>query len=332
MASQDKSLDVLCLGIFVADTLAKPIERMPAWRQLALVDHVELHTGGCANNTAIGLARLGLRAGAMGKVGQDGFGDFILQNLKREGVDIRGMRRDSQANTSFTFVMIAPDGERCFFHYIGANGALSYEDIDLSLIQEAQILHVAGSFVMPRFDGPPTARILQRAREMGVITALDTVWNASIDAYEVIKPCLPHLDYFLPSFEEAQLIAKREAPADGSAESPRSVAAFFLDHGVGTIGLKMGAEGCYLRTRDQELHVPAWKVDVVDTTGAGDAWVAGFLAGVTKGWDLDQTGRFANAVGALCVTAIGTTAGLRSMEETLAFMEKAEPLTAGQPV
>ena len=320
MASQTKTLDVLCLGIFVADTLAKPIERMPPWRQLALIDHVELQTGGCANNVAIGLARLGLRAGAMGKVGRDGFGDFILQNLKKEGVDVRGMRRDEEANTSFTFVMIAPDGERCFFHYIGANGALVYEDIDLSLIREARILHVAGSFVLPRFDGPPTARVLQQAREMRVITVLDTVWNAAIDAYEVIKPCLPHLDYFLPSLEEAQLIAGRESPAD--------VAAFFLDRGVGTVGLKMGAEGCYLRTRDQELHVPAWKVDVVDTTGAGDAWVAGFLAGLVMGWDLERSGRFANAVGALCVTAIGTTAGLRSMEETLAFMEKAEPLRA----
>jgi sugar/nucleoside kinase (ribokinase family) len=318
MASQTKTLDVLCLGIFVADTLAKPIERMPAWRQMALIDHVELQTGGCANNTAIGLARLGLRAGAMGKVGGDGFGDFILQNLKKEGVDIRPMRQDEEVNTSFTFVMIAPDGERCFFHYIGANGALVYEDIDFSVIQEARILHVAGSFVLPRFDGLPTARVLQRAREMGVITALDTVWNAYLDTYEVISPCLPHLDYFLPSLEEAQLIARREAPAN--------VAAFFLDHGVGTVGLKMGAEGCYLRTRDQELHIPAWQVDVVDTTGAGDAWVAGFLAGVVMGWDLEQAGRLANAEGALCVTAIGTTAGLRSMEETLAFMERAEPL------
>lgn len=318
MANHSKTLDVLCLGIFVADTLAKPIERMPAWRQLALIDHVELQTGGCANNTAIGLARLGLRAGAMGKVGQDGFGDFILRNLEKEGVDTRGMRRDDQANTSFTFVMIAPNGERCFFHYIGANGTLCLEDIDFSLIQETRILHVAGSLVMPRFDGPPTAQVLQQAREMGVVTVLDTVWNASLDAYQVIKPCLPHLDYFLPSFEEAQLIAKREAPAD--------VAAFFLDHGVGTVGLKMGAEGCYLRTGDQELHIPAWQVDVVDTTGAGDAWVAGLLAGLVLGWDLERAGRFANAVGALCVTAIGTTAGLRSMAETLAFMDRAEPL------
>ena len=312
-ASQAKTLDFLCLGIFVADTLARPIERMPAWRQMALINPVELQTGGCANNVAIGLARLGLRAGAMGKVGGDGFGDFILQNLKKEGVDIRGMGRDEEANTSFTFVMIAPDGERCFFHYIGANGALVYEDIDLSLIQEARILHVGGSLVLPRFDGPPTARVLQQAREMGVITVLDTVWNASLDAYEVIKPCLPHLDYFLPSLEKAQLIAKREAPVD--------VAAFFLDHGVGTVGLKMGAEGCYLRTHDQELHVPAWQVDVMDTTGAGDAWVAGFLAGLIMGWDLERAGRLANAEGALCVTAIGTTAGLRSMEETLDFME-----------
>jgi sugar/nucleoside kinase (ribokinase family) len=307
-------LDVVCLGIFVADAMAKPIERMPGWRELALLEQVELHTGGCASNTATGLARLGFRVGAMGKVGEDGFGDFVLHHLQIEGIDAGAMARDGSANTSFTFVMIAPDGERAFFHYIGANGEFTYEDVNFDTIQRARFLHIAGSLVMGKFDGEPTAEVLRRAREMNVITCLDTVWNSAIDPLPVLEPCLPHLDYFLPSVDEAALLTGLQSPAD--------MAAFFLDRGVGTVGLKLGDEGCWIQDSQRQLRVPAFEVEAVDTSGAGDAWVAGLLAGLLKGWDLEQAGRLANAMGAMCVTAIGTTPGLRTMEDTLAFMEE----------
>lgn len=318
MDISDKTMDVMCLGIFVADALAKPITKIPEWRHLELIEQVELHTGGCANNTGAGLARLGLRVGAEGKVGTDGFGDFILKHLETEGVDTRGIVRDDKVNTSFTFVMIAPDGERAFFHFVGANGAYGIEDVNFDLIGESRILHVAGSFVMPKLDGEPTAEVLRLSQEMGVVTCLDTVWNDAIDAYATLKPSLPYLDYFLPSIDEARLMTGQESPGD--------VAKFFLDHGVGTIGLKMGAEGSYLANADSAAHVPAFKVDVVDTSGAGDSWIAGFLAGVSKGWGLERSGRLGSAMGAMCATAIGATAGLRGMDETIDFMNRAEIL------
>ncbi len=307
-----KQFDVLCLGILVADTFAKPIKRFPDWGTLELIDYVDMQPGGCPVNTATGLARLGFRTGVIGKVGQDGFGDFVVQRVASKGVDMRGVRRDPKLGTSFTFVMIAPDGERAFYHYVGANGTLTLDDIDFDWIAQAKILDIGGSFVLPGIDGEPTAEILRRARAMGLITTLDTVWNGQIDQYTTIRPSLEHLDYFLPSLGEAKLIAKRELPAD--------IAQFFLDHGVKTVGLKMGVEGCYLRTRDVKLQIPAYAVDTVDNTGAGDAWRAGFLAGIVQGWDLQRTGQFANAVGALCVTAIGCTAGIRNLTETLRFM------------
>jgi len=130
----------------------------------------------------------------------------------------------------------------------------------------------------------------------------------------LIEPCLPYIDYFLPSLEEARMIASRHAPSE--------VAQFFLDHGVRVVALKMGEEGCYLRSPDEELQIPAYDVVGIDTTGAGDAFVAGFLTGVVKGWDLQRTGYLANAVGALCITAMGATTGIRSFEETLRFMQE----------
>ena len=111
----------MCLGIFVADVLAKPIDGMPERGQLELIDRVELHTGGCANNTSIALARLGFHPGVMGKVGQDWFGNFVIENLRKEGIDIRGVQRDTDANTSLTFGMSHHTGTGILLSYIADN-------------------------------------------------------------------------------------------------------------------------------------------------------------------------------------------------------------------
>ncbi|HEX29944.1 TPA: sugar kinase [Candidatus Poribacteria bacterium] len=305
-------MDVICLGIFVADVLAKPITKIPDRGKLELFDEMELHTGGCANNTAIGLARLGISAGAMGKVGEDGFGDFVINNLRRNGVDTRGIRRTDEANTSLTFVMIAPDGERSFLHYIGANGTIKPEDIDFGLIGESRILHIGGFFLMPGFDGEPTVQVLKKAKEMGVTISLDTAWDSRGNWMKLLEPCLPYVDIFLPSIEEAKMLSGKE--------DPEEISLFFLDYGIEIVGLKMGEEGSYVRTRDETVREPAYKVNVVDATGAGDAFVAGFLAGYIMGWDLKRCVRLANATGAACVTAIGTTAGIRDLDQVLSII------------
>jgi len=301
-------MDILCLGIFVADVLAKPIEKIPELGKLELFDEMELHTGGCANNTAIGLARLGISSGAMGKVGNDGFGDFIIRNLKENNVDTQGVKRAADANTSFTFVMIAPSAERSFLHYIGANATLCYEDIDFELIKKCKILHIAGSFLMPGFDGENTAKVLREAKELGVTTALDTAWDSKGNWLKLLEPCLNYVDIFLPSIEEAKMLTNLKEPPE--------IADFFLNYGIKTVGLKMGVEGSYIRTKDEEIRLPAYKVRTVDMTGAGDAFAAGFLAGTVMKWNLEETTKLANATGAACVTAIGTTAGIKNLEET----------------
>ncbi|MCS6862796.1 MAG: sugar kinase [Abditibacteriales bacterium] len=306
--------DVLCLGIFVADVIARPVDSYPQRGQLILVERMETHIGGCAANTAIDLAKLGFNVGAMGKVGCDGFGDFVLNTLQRHGVDTRGVVRDPEHATSGTMVLVHSDGERSFLHYLGANAALTDADVDFNLVQQAKLLHIAGHFLMPKFDGKPAARVLQRAQAMGVTTTLDTAWDSRGNWMRLLRHCLPYIEYFVPSYEEAKMCAGRD--------NPRDVAQVFLDAGVKVVALKMGEQGCYLRTHDTEIRLPAYKVNTIDATGAGDAFAAGFLAGVLKGWDLELIGKFANAVGALCTTAIGTTTGVRGLEETMALVEK----------
>lgn len=302
-------MDVLSLGIFVVDVLGRPIDRFPEKGKLELFDQLEIHAGGCANNTAIALSRLGVSVGAMGKIGNDHFGDLVLQHLTENRVDTAGVQRDANANTSFTFVAIASDGERSFCHYIGANGELNEDDLNWDIIKTAKILHIAGALVMPKFDGQPMANVLQKAKTLGIITSLDTAWDATGKWLETLEPCLPFVDIFLPSLTEAEHLT-------GTSEL-REISKFLRNYGINTIGIKMGERGSYVSTTEEELFVPAYSVNVVDATGAGDAYVAGFLAGTVKGWDLKATAELASATGAACVTAIGTTAGIQNLEETL---------------
>lgn len=309
-------MEVSCLGILVADVIAHPVDEYPARGQLVLVDQIALHTGGCAANTGTALAKLGFDTAIIGKVGEDAFGDFVVKALAGRGLSTQGIVRDREGQTSATAVMTHGDGERSFIHCLGANALLQEAEIDFDLISNSRVLHIAGAFLMPGFDGEPTASVLRRAQAAGVKTCLDTAWDSRGRWMSVLQPCLPHLDYCVPSLEEAQMITGKSSLED--------ITQVFLDCGVGVAGVKLGADGCYLRTQTDEVRIPAYEVTAVDATGAGDAFMAGFLAGVLKGWDLERIGRFANAVGAACVTAVGASSGIRSFEETVALTEKLE--------
>jgi sugar/nucleoside kinase (ribokinase family) len=315
-----KNKPIICLGILVADIVGRPLRSVPDPGRLVLVDEMSLHTGGCAINTATALARLGLPVEVIGKIGTDSFGDFVLNALAERGISSIGVTRDSQVGTSATMVMVSQDGERRFVHYLGANAHLTLADVDLSMVEAGSILHIAGSLVMPGIDGEPTAELLRHARAAGVTTFLDTVWDDTGRWMDTLAPCLPYVDYFVPSLPEGQALTGKDAPTE--------VARALLACGVKTVGLKMGVDGCLvLSAGGQMLRIPAFQVDVVDATGAGDAFAAGFIAGVWQEWDLEKTARFANAVGALSVTGLGASGGVRSLSETISFMENA-PLMA----
>lgn len=305
---------VTCLGILVADVVGKPIDRFPERGALVPVERIELHTGGCAANTGAALALLGVATQIIGKVGRDPLGDFVIDALSRAGADVRGIVRDPITHTAATMVLVDSAGERSFLTSQGANATFSLEDIDWEIALSAPILHVAGPFLMDRYMGEANAQVLARAKAAGLTTTLDSVWDATGRWMSALAPCLPYLDYALPSLEEARKLTGLHEPAE--------IARVLIDAGVRVVGVKLGDAGAYVATREgDELLVPALTVPMVDSLGAGDAWAAGFLCGLVRGWDLEKTVRFANAAGACCVQALGSTTGIRSFEETcvLAF-------------
>jgi sugar/nucleoside kinase (ribokinase family) len=305
---------IASVGILVADVVAKPVSHYPERGVCAHVERMELHVGGCASNVALALAKLGLPVCLVGRVGRDPFGDFLLTELQRYGVDTRGVQRSATAGTSSTMVMVHPDGERSFIHHMGANAEFCPDDIDWELIRDCAIFHLAGAYLMPRMDGEPAARVLQAAKQRGMMTCLDTTWDASGQWMRLLQPCLPYLDYITPNYSEASMLT--------GETDPEKIADRLVEAGVGTAVIKMDAQGCFVKNRAEAFHLPACKVAVVDMLGAGDCFTAGWLAGISMGWDLRRTARLANAVGALCVSALGATTGVKPLAETLQFMEQ----------
>jgi sugar/nucleoside kinase (ribokinase family) len=303
---------IICLGILVADVIGRPIDVYPAPGTLQLVDRITPHIGGCAANTGIGLQTLGVTTRVAGKVGRDGLGAFVRGELEAHGV-VAEIAEDEIAPTSATMVMVQSDGERSFLHCTGANATLEWTDLDAHLLEAATLLHIAGHGLMPRFDGQGCAFTLQLAREHGLETCLDTAGAPDALWCENLRLCLPHLDYFVPSLHEVSALFPGET-------SPERIAEKLLAAGVQTVALKMGTAGSFVTNGRESHHVPAFRVEAVDATGAGDAFAAGFLCGVSRQMSLLECARLGNACGALCTTQVGTVAGFRSFEETQAFI------------
>ena len=299
--------DVVCLGILVADVIARPVDELPPPGSLGFVQQLVLRSGGCAINTATALARLGLAAAVAGKVGCDPFGDFLLGVLDERVLDSRLVVRDEAAPTSATVVLVEGSGERTFLHLKGANAELRRDELDTEQLLAGRALHVAGALVLDALDGEPCAVLLAEAQARGLMTSIDTVWDAS-GRWGRILPALPHADVFMASLAEAQAITG-ERDVESAAHALRAA-------GAAQVVVKLGADGCYVAGIGRIDPVP---VEAVDGTGAGDAFAAGLLYGLLDGWSIERAARLANAAGALATTAVGASEGVRDLVETLAL-------------
>jgi sugar/nucleoside kinase (ribokinase family) len=302
-------VDVVCVGILVADVIARPVDRLPAAGTLGLVDAISLRGGGCALNTSSALVKLGLRASAVGKVGTDALGDFVVSLLAERGVDAGGVLRDPAVPTSASVALVDSGGERTFLHVKGANAALRADELGEAPFA-GRALHVAGALVLDALDGEPTAALLAEARQRGIHTSLDTVFDGS-GRWERLLPALPHCDLVTPGIEEALAVTGESEPAAAAARLRRL--------GAGIVAITLGSDGCFVAGEGLEGRVPGFAVEAVDGTGAGDAFAAGFLYGRLGGWPLERCARFANAAGALATTAVGAFEGVADLPQTLAL-------------
>jgi sugar/nucleoside kinase (ribokinase family) len=316
--------DILIAGIATVDAIARPIDEFPTPGGLRFFDHLTLATGGCAINCSIALAKLGVQCDVAARVGADILGDFVVNELARHGVATDAIARDPDTGTAFTFVAVATGGERCFIHTPGTDATFCRADIPSKLLRGRRFVFVAGSMVMDRFDGEPTAELLAEARAAGAATLLDTVFAdtaAQGEWQRRLNPVLPHLDYFLPSHPEARALSGLDEPA--------KIARRFQEQGTRNVVIKLGERGVFCRDAEgREALAPAYRVEsVVDATGAGDCWCAGFLVGLREGLPINEAALLGNAVAAQGIQVPGAAAGVRPLAEVRAFMQSAN--TAG---
>ena len=314
-----ETIEVACAGIVVADCVARPVLKQPQLGQLELVDTIGLYSGGSAASTGYDLAKLGVNVALIGRIGFDGFGDFLEAEARRVGCDSTLLKRDPSAGTSSSLVTVTPDGERTFLHSIGANAKLTPSDIPLEDLKTrgCKVLHLAGFFILTAMEGTsgePAADLFARATTLGFTTSLDCVWDATGRWANLIAHVLEQTDIFCPSIHEARAIVELPETA-----SPREIALGLFKLGVRqVVALKMGPEGSFVMDSSGETHhVPAPSVEALDGTGAGDAFIAGFIAARLRGLDLLESARIGNATGALCVGALGATAGVTDWDAAL---------------
>ena len=308
---------VVCLGIIVVDVLARPVDQFPPKGRLMLVDEIGMQLGGHATNSGRCLAKLGVEVAVMGCIGDDSLGEFAVEELQAHGIDTSGIYRTNAAGTAATLVLVDSAGERSFLHTVGADSQMRPEKLNLDIVRAGELLYMAGALAMPGFDGEPQAQVMAEAKRAGLTTVLDVVWDATGKWMETLAPVLPYTDIFVPSLVEAREITGKQDPKD--------VAAFLLDTGIEIVGLTNAEKGAYVRTALEEITLPAYEADVVDTTGAGDAFTAGFIYGYLQEWDLERAARFACAMGALATTALGTTAGIEDYEQVMGLLKQREP-------
>jgi len=313
-AEDECTIDVLTLGVYCVDLLVRPVSEFPPPGGLLDVEEYDLQTGGCANNAAIAMARLGLHVATLGHVGQDRMGDIVLGDLQANGVDTSYMARETSRRTAMSVVLINERGERSFLHHRGATLELSADDVPDAALRRARALQIGGAFILPRLDGEPMAALLRRARAQGVLTFVDTAVDTRGNPIEVVRAALPYTDYFIPS--------EAEATGMTGSSDPRVMAERLLAEGVGVVCIKLGEQGCLVADRHMQQLVPAYQVQPVDTCGAGDTFTGGFVAGILRGLGIIGAAQLANAVGAMCVTGLGGTATLGTWEQTQAFMQR----------
>lgn len=306
--------DVAVFGLIVADLIATPMDlrRPPAPGGLVQLDSISLNTGGNVCNTGIALHKLGCRVAACGLVGDDVLGKALRESLQQSGMDVSSIRADPRRQTSATVVAVEPGGERCFFHTPGVTPLLDADAFRacFDTFARARWLQIGYFGLLPTLTHDLPAVLDEvRARAPRLKIALDTV-NPPADA-KLLPPILDRLDLFAPSRPEAMQLT--------GLTDPRAMASHFRKQmRPGTIvAIKLDVDGCYVESDDVSAFVPAYPIKVIDTTGAGDTWFAGLLAGLVRGLSLEQSAKLANRAAADCCTCLGASTGVKGYDDTL---------------
>jgi sugar/nucleoside kinase (ribokinase family) len=305
-------MTAIAMGVHVLDVLVRPVEAIPEGQGGQLVEEIRMTAAGSAGGAALVLAKLGATARSAGAIGADPLGEMLVGLLERDGVDTSLLVRRDDVQTSASVLPIRPNGERPAFHVVGANGTYGPDDAPWDDIAAATHLHLGGPEFM---GGEAAAQILSRAREAGAVTSADILAPGDPGLLEWIAPAFAQLDYLLPNEEQ---VVGFTGEADVEAACRALVA-----RGVGCVAATCGADGVVLVDAEGTERVPAFQIEVVDTTGCGDAFSAGFLRGLSLGRSRREAAVLGCATAALVAQGLGTDYGDFDLDAVEAFAAEA---------
>ncbi len=290
--------DALCFGNLQFDILCRPVTALPGPGELRPIEAIDFALSGNAGNVAMALARLGLRVALAGYSGADAVGEQFRATLTGAGVDLGRLPRHPTAGTGTSVIALAPDGERSVWFVNGANALFDLDAVPDGWLDGARVVSVGSVFVLPQFTGAAVGRLLARARARGGLTVLNPCWDAAGQGLPFLRPALAEADFFLLNHDEGRQLTGETDPARiiAALEGPTR----------GAVVLTLGADGCCLRGPGGGIaHIPAAPVAARDCTGAGDSFVAGFIAGLVGGRPVADCALLGNRVAAFAVTGPG---------------------------
>ncbi|MEV5846331.1 carbohydrate kinase family protein [Streptomyces sp. NPDC051985] len=289
---------VVTMGVHVLDVLVRPVDAIPEGQGATLVEDIRMTAAGTAGGTALSLAKLGADVLSAGAIGNDATGDMLVQLLDRAGIDTGFLVRRIDTGTSASVLPIRPNGDRPSLHLLGANVTYGLDDVPWDALAEATHLHLGG----PELIGVDVAaRILHFAKEHGVTTSVDLLAPGVFGSFEQIAAALPHIDHLLPNEDQVLGFSEEDDLVAGAKK--------LIDAGAGLVAATRGGDGTLLVTAEGTETVPTFEIDIVDTTGCGDAFSAGFLRGIGLGRTPHEAAVLGNAVAAQVAQGLGSDHG-----------------------
>ena len=311
-----RKYDVICVGTAITDSIIRGFSPEPVSAAGYRAEEGLLSAGGEAVNESIAAAKLGLNTAILCFLGEDAAGRMMEEELKSYGVDTGLIVHEKDHPTPVTTIFVNPDGSRRSI----TNNSHRYNfcpQLYTECFADTKAVILGSLFRAPFNDPEIIHEVLQSAKACNDLVLADTkLPNFNILALEDIADSLPLIDYITPNEDEARYYTSREDPED--------MAAVFLSYGIKNVIIKLGARGCYFRNNENSLYLPAYDIDPVDATGAGDNFIAGFVSEIINGRSAGTALAFANACGAVCTTAAGAGSALKNREQVISFMRKAD--------
>jgi fructokinase len=318
------SVDVVGIGSCTVDFFAI-VPRLLGPEEKINADRMEIHAGGVTANNLTQVARLGATTGWLGLIGDDENGRIIQKAFKDDAMDLSGIEITKGEYSSLTWIPVDAQGERCIYMFPNVTGKISVHQVRSRFaphIKRAKHFHTEAS----QLHIAPVKEALHVAKDAGVRTLFDLdvspnfFAQSNLGTQEELADALKLVDVLKPC-----KAAARELTGDADYEK---IAKKLLKLGPKLVAITMGSDGCLIASDKEKAQVPAFKVDVVDTTGAGDAFMGGLSYALLQGWDLKKVGTFANACAALCCTKVGARA-MSKRDDVIAFIKAKAP--AGAP-